>query len=106
MPAWDAQSQINAAAVFKANECKKECLNDSTKTDKTQCTDALPQPPLYVFTDQDSRNLNLCSIAITRTNCPFNGYPIICLDIYIKKKTPDIPWYLNFNNDLAKRQLQ
>ncbi|MBP7280156.1 MAG: hypothetical protein KBA66_01170 [Leptospiraceae bacterium] len=91
IPAWQAQSQINAAAEFKARECNQS---------------GPPQPPLLVFTDQDSRNLNLCSIAITRTDCPFEGYPIICLSLYMKDKVDDIPWYLNFNNDLAKRQLK
>jgi len=91
IPAWEAQSQINAAVDFKTRECKQA---------------GPPQPPLLVFTDQDSRNLNLCSVAITRTACPFEGYPIICLSIYMKDKVDDIPWYLNFNNDLAKRQLK
>jgi hypothetical protein len=91
VPAWDAQSQINAAADYKARECKQA---------------GPPQPPLLVFTDQDSRNLNLCSVAITRTSCPFSGYPVICLGIYTTEKLGDIPWYLNFNNDLAKRQIK
>ena len=81
IPAWDAQTQVNAAAEFKAKECKSET----------------PQPPLYVFTDQVKRNLDLCTIAITRMECPFNEYPIICLGIYVESPTPEIPWYLNFN---------
>ncbi|MCB1178210.1 MAG: hypothetical protein KDK36_11565, partial [Leptospiraceae bacterium] len=79
---WDAQSQLNAAVDFKAKECKTPS----------------PQPPLYVFTDQEKRNLDLCTIAITRLTCPFNDYPIICLGIYIDSPTPDIPWYMNFND--------
>lgn len=81
VPAWDAQTQINAAAEFKAKECKGH----------------VPQPPLLVFHDQEKRNVDLCSIAITRTECPFTGYPIICMGIYLKKPVPDFPWYVNFN---------
>lgn len=88
VPAFDAQSQINAAADFKAKECNQP----------------VPQPPLYVFTDQEQRNVDLCSIAITRLSCPFDGYPIICLGIYMPDPVPDIPWYLNFD-ELTKERL-
>lgn len=81
VPAFDAQSQINAAADFKAKECNQE----------------VPQPPLYIFTDQEQRNLDLCSISITRLSCPFTGYPIICMGLYLAEPIPEIPWYLNFN---------
>ncbi len=79
--AWNAQTQVNAAVDFKAK----------------QCNSFAPQPPLYVFTDQVQRNLDLCTIAITRMECPFNEYPIICLGIYTESETPEIPWYINFN---------
>lgn len=81
VPAFDAQSQINAAAEYKAKECKTP----------------VPQPPLYVFFDQQKRNVDLCSIAITRMQCPFYDYPIVCLGIYLKQPVPDFPWYVNFN---------
>ncbi|MEM7180815.1 MAG: hypothetical protein AAF518_07875 [Spirochaetota bacterium] len=81
IPAFNAQSQINAAADFKAKECNQD----------------VPQPPLYVFADQEQRNVDLCSIAITRLKCPFGGYPIICFGLYTSSPTPEIPWYLNFN---------
>ena len=107
VPAWDAQSQINAAVTYKAKACRDECVNNAiTATAKADCRETIPQPPLLVSTDQDSRNLNLCSVAITRTGCPFAGYPIICLGIYTTEKLGDVPWYLNFNNDLAKRQIK
>jgi hypothetical protein len=85
--AWAAQSQVNAAVDFKAKECSNRA----------------PQPPLFVFTDQEKRTLDLCTIAITRTNCPFTGYPIICLGLYYEGASPEIPWYINFN-ELAKQK--
>lgn len=81
VPQWDAQTQINAAIDFKA----KECGGDP------------PQPPLYVMYDQYERNVDLCSIAITRMECPLDGYPIICIAIYLSKPYPEIKWYENFN---------
>jgi hypothetical protein len=78
---FESQSQINAAADFKAK----------------QCNQPVPQPPLYVFTDQYKRNLDLCSIAITRLECPFDGYPIICMNIYSEEPFPTLPWQLNFD---------
>lgn len=82
VPMWDAQSQLNAAADYKAKECKQS---------------GPPLPPLYVFTDQIKRNIDLCTIAITRITCPFDGYPIICLWIYMDKPLNQIPWQFNFN---------
>lgn len=81
VPQWDAQTQINAALDFKAK----------------QCGSAVPQPPLYVLRDQFKRNVDLCSIAITRMDCPLDGYPIICMAIYLSKPYPEIKWYENFN---------
>lgn len=89
VPAWDAQTQINAAAEFKAKECSSP----------------VPQPPLYVFTDQIQRNLDLCSIAITRTNCPFTGYPIICMGIYLSKPVSSLHWLFNFD-EFAKQKFK
>ncbi|MCB1156361.1 MAG: hypothetical protein H7A25_21260 [Leptospiraceae bacterium] len=89
IPAFNAQSQINAAADYKAKQCKQE----------------VPTPPLYVFEDQDKRNVDLCSIAITRMSCPFDAYPIICIGIYLDNPIPEIPWYLNFN-ELTKQRFK
>lgn len=89
VPAFDAQSQINAAAEYKAKECQTP----------------VPQPPLYVFFDQQKRNVDLCSIAITRMECPFYEYPIICLGIYLKQPVPELPWYVNFN-ELTKTRFK
>jgi hypothetical protein len=86
----DAQSQIYFAAKYKATEC------GST---------SIPEPPLLVFTDQLQRNLELCTIAITRMTCPFDGYPIICLGLYTKQSVPALPWYVNFN-ELTKTRLK
>lgn len=101
VPAWDAQSQINAAAEFKANQCLRDCQTvQSAQPDiskRTPCIRQLPFPPLLVLHDQDQRNLNLCSIAITRTSCPLTAYPLACLVVYVKKPVGDIPPYINFN---------
>ena len=85
----NAQSQIYAAADYKAKKCGTP----------------IPQPPLIVFTDQIQRNLDLCTIAITRMDCPFDGYPIICLGIYSPEAVPDLPWYANFK-DLTKQKFK
>ena len=101
VPAWDAQSQINAAAEFKANQCLRDCqtaqLAQQDPSKRTSCIRMLPFPPLLVLHDQDQRNLNLCSIAITRTSCPLSAYPLACLVVYVKKPVGDIPPYINFN---------
>lgn len=89
IPKWNAQTQLNAAVEFKARECRTPA----------------PQPPLFVFTDQYKRNLDLCTIAITKIACPFNDYPIICLGIYYTKETPNLPWYVNFN-ELTKQRFK
>ncbi|MCB1143663.1 MAG: hypothetical protein H7A24_03515 [Leptospiraceae bacterium] len=85
----DAQSQIYFAANFKAKECNTP----------------IPEPQLLVFSDQYKRNLDLCTIAITKMDCPFDGYPIICMGIYTNKETPSIPWYLNFK-ELTKTKFK
>lgn len=77
----DAQSQIYSAAKFAADKCNTP----------------LPNPPLLVVSEPIKRNLDLCTIAITRTGCPFLGYPLICTLIYLDKDSGDIPWWLNFN---------
>jgi hypothetical protein len=85
----DAQSQIFAAAKFAADKCGTP----------------IPEPPLIVVNDPVKRNLDLCTISITRVGCPFTGYPITCTLIYLQKDPGDIPWYLNFN-ELSKQQIK
>ena len=85
----EAQNQIYFSADFKAKKCGT----------------SIPQPPLIVFTDQLQRNLDLCTIAITRMDCPFDGYPIICLGIYSPEAVPTIPWYFNFK-ELTKTKIK
>ncbi len=97
IPAWEAQSQIGAAAEFRANKCQEEC-RDVNKANPSLCERRiLPQPPLILFNDVQERNLNLCSIAITRTSCPLSTYPLACLLVYKKDNVGDIPWWVNFN---------
>ena len=99
VPAWDAQSQINAAAEFKANQCLRDCQNaaGNNQSARDACFRILPFPPLLVFKDQIQRNLDLCSIAITRTNCPLNAYPLACFGVYTDEAIGDISPLLNFN---------
>jgi hypothetical protein len=87
IPKEDAQSQIYSAAEFKAKKCGTP----------------IPSPPLLVFTDQIQRNLDLCTIAITRMECPFSGYPIICLYIYSPQVIPELPWYFDFKEETNRR---
>ncbi len=89
IPKEDAQSQIYYAADFKAKKCGTP----------------IPSPPLLVFTDQLQRNLDLCTIAITRLECPFSEYPIICLGIYSPEPIPEIPWYIDFK-ELTNRRIK
>ena len=89
IPKDDAQNQIYFAADFKAKKCGTP----------------IPQPYLIVFTDQLQRNLDLCTIAITRMDCPFDGYPVICLGIYYPEAVPGIPWCFNFK-ELTKTRIK
>ncbi len=82
VPQGDANSQIYSAAQYLSNKCG----------------DPLPQPFPVAIGDVQRRNLDLCSIAITKSECPFVGYPIACLLIYYDKPTGEIPWYLNFKD--------
>ena len=85
----DAQSQVYAAAKFASEKCGNP----------------IPNPPLVIVNKPIQRNLDLCTIAITRTECPFLGYPLPCTLIYLEKETGDIPWYLNFN-EISKTQIK
>ncbi len=85
----DAQSQILAAAKFAADKCGTP----------------IPEPLLLVVSDPIKRNLDLCTISITRTGCPFSGYPLPCILIYSQKDPGDLPWYINFNG-ISKVQIK
>ncbi|PJZ47292.1 hypothetical protein [Leptospira brenneri] len=85
----DAQSQVYSAAKFASEKCGNP----------------IPNPPLVIVTKPIKRNLDLCTIAITRTECPFLGYPLPCTLIYLEQETGDIPWYLNFN-EISKTQIK
>ncbi|TGK89459.1 hypothetical protein EHQ23_03470 [Leptospira bourretii] len=85
----DAQSQVYAAAKFASEKCGNP----------------IPNPPLVILNKPIQRNLDLCTIAITRTECPFLGYPLPCTLIYLEQETGDIPWYLNFN-EISKIQIK
>ncbi|TGN17291.1 hypothetical protein [Leptospira idonii] len=85
----DAQSQIYAAAKFAADKCGTP----------------IPEPAILVINEPLKRNLDLCTISLTRVGCPFVGFPITCLLIYLEKDPGDIPWYMNFN-ELSKQQIK
>jgi hypothetical protein len=97
IPAWDAQSQINSAVEFRATRCQDECRKTNGDNSPLCQNRVLPQPPLLLFDDVQERNLNLCSIAIIRTSCPLNAYPLICLLVYKPEQAGEIPWWMNFN---------
>ncbi|PJZ70656.1 hypothetical protein CH373_06880 [Leptospira perolatii] len=83
--AGDSNSQILAAANFLANKCGT----------------TIPQPIPLAVSDVYRRNLDLCSIAITKSECPFVGYPVACLFIYFDKPAEQIPWYINYKDSLV-----
>lgn len=89
VPTSDAQSQVYAAAKYASEKCGNP----------------LPNPPLVIVNEPVRRNLDLCTISITRTECPFLGYPLVCTLIYLEEETGDIPWYLNFN-EISKLQIK
>ncbi len=89
VPVNDAQSQIYAAAKFAADRCNTP----------------IPSPPILVINAPVKRNLDLCTISITRTGCPFLGYPIACTLIYLDRDPGNIPWWANFNA-LSRQQIR
>lgn len=89
IPTNDAQSQLYAAAKFAAEKCGTP----------------IPEPVFLILNEPIKRNLDLCTISITRTSCPFTGYPLPCVLIYLEKDPGDLPWYLNFN-ELSKQQIR
>lgn len=78
----DANSQIYSAISYKAKECGNP----------------IPEEYLYVVSDKvPQRNIDLCTFAILRTNCPLNAFPQVCILIYLEE-FGDIPQSLNFND--------
>ncbi|WP_394854631.1 hypothetical protein [Leptospira ellisii] len=85
----DSQSQIYAAASFLANKCGTP----------------IPVPFPIVVDDVQQKNLDLCTIAITKSECPFVSYPFACVLIYVDKPLDDVPWYLNFQEVFIKNKI-
>ena len=76
----EANSQIFSAISYKARECGN------------------PIPSQYLFVVSKKvpqRNIDLCTIAILRTDCPLNSFPLVCVMIYLEEIN-DIPPGLNF----------
>lgn len=88
--AGDSQSQMYAAASYLANKCGTP----------------IPQPFPIIFEEVQQKNLDLCTIAITRSECPFVSYPFACVLLYVDKPLDDIPWYLNFQETFVKTKIQ
>nr|WP_245667263.1 hypothetical protein [Leptospira tipperaryensis] len=85
----DSQSQIYAAASYLARKCGTQ----------------IPVPFPIVVEDVQQKNLDLCTIAITRSECPFVSYPFACVLLYVDKPLDDIPWYLNYQEVFVKTKL-
>ncbi|WCL47691.1 hypothetical protein [Leptospira sp. GIMC2001] len=76
----EANSQIYSAISYKARECGN------------------PIPSQYLFVVSEKvpqRNIDLCTIAILRTECPLNSFPIACVMIYLEE-VREIPPGINF----------
>jgi hypothetical protein len=87
IPQKDAQSQILAAMNAKSKECN------------TTAVTILP-----VVIDVPQRNLDLCTIAILRSECPLVQYPLACVLIYFDKSLGEFPKLFNFN-ELINRKI-
>ncbi|EMJ96705.1 hypothetical protein [Leptospira alstonii] len=86
----DSQSQIYAAANYLSNKCGTP----------------IPTPIPIVVEGVQQRNLDLCTIAITRSECPFVSYPFACVLIYANDSLGEIPWYVNFQDIFVKTKIQ
>ena len=86
--AFDAQSQVNAAVKFRVDKCNEDEKKNNPNSTVTYYP---PQPWLYVMNDPIQRNLDLCTIAITKSECPFLYYPLVCMFIYQKKEAGKFP---------------
>ncbi|AXR62659.1 hypothetical protein [Leptospira mayottensis] len=87
--AGDSQSQIYAAAKYLSNKCGNP----------------IPTPIPFTVQGVKQRNLDICTIAITRSECPFVSYPLACVLIYVDNPIGDIPWYINFQEVFVKIKL-
>ncbi|WP_078124912.1 hypothetical protein [Leptospira alexanderi] len=87
--ARDSQSQIHAAANYLSNKCGNP----------------IPTPMPFTVHNVKQRNLDICTIAITRAECPFVSYPLACVLIYVDNPIGDIPWYINFQEVFVKIKL-
>ncbi|EKR62156.1 MULTISPECIES: hypothetical protein [Leptospira] len=87
--AGDSQSQIYAAANYLSNKCGNP----------------IPTPMPFTVQSIQQRNLDICTIAITRSECPFVSYPLACVLIYVDNPIGDIPWYINFQEVFVKIKL-
>jgi len=56
--------EIYTAIDYKANECKSR-----------------PSYPMIVFNDPDTYSVRLCSLSIIHAECPFENYPIFCIEM-------------------------
>lgn len=61
----DAYSEIGAAIQFKANECGNQ-----------------PAYPLILPGKPPEYGIRLCSLLILGESCPFQNYPLFCLEVY------------------------
>jgi hypothetical protein len=80
-------SQLFSAASYKARECGN------------------PIPSRFLFAISDNvpqRNVDLCTFAILRTECPFTGFPQVCVLIYLEE-AGSIPPPLNFGNFINEK---
>ncbi|ASV13467.1 hypothetical protein [Leptospira santarosai] len=87
--AGDSQSQIYAAANYLSNKCGNP----------------IPTPMPFIVQGVKQRNLDICTIAITQSECPFISYPLACVLIYVDNPIGDIPWYINFQEVFVKIKL-
>ena len=65
LPAEDAQSEIYAAIAYKEGSCGQR-----------------PDFLLIVPARPSQYATELCSISIIRLECPFDRYPMYCLELY------------------------
>ena len=48
---------------------------------RAECGDA-PLYPLFVPPEPPLQGANTCAFAITDADCPFNDYPLLCLELF------------------------
>jgi hypothetical protein len=65
MDLGDAYSEIGTAINFKANECGN-----------------MPAYPLIIPPEPPEYGVRLCGLLILGEPCPFNDYPLFCLELY------------------------